>query len=153
MRRRESGVRVPLAADVPCAWRLLLKASADPKLIPLESFSARIATRLWGDGPWLLRRRRPADSGNAPVGRAARSISFGPHRRAAGRSKRDVRLGKSRGTLYAARAARIPRPAASSGRAIVRGEAVADIGQIRIQLDDTKRRLLVKRLGVPMSSH
>ncbi len=37
------------------SWRLLLKASVErPQLIPVDSFLARVAERVWGEGPWLL---------------------------------------------------------------------------------------------------
>jgi len=37
------------------SWRAALKASAErPDLIPAGSFAARIAGRVWGEGPWLL---------------------------------------------------------------------------------------------------
>jgi hypothetical protein len=37
------------------SWVSLLRASIDaPELIPAQSFCARIADRIWGDGPWTL---------------------------------------------------------------------------------------------------
>jgi hypothetical protein len=133
------------------SWRLLLKASAaDPKLIPSSSFAARIATRLWGDGPWLLY-LNPDDSTATDAWRSgvidllANIDDVAPLAHTASVS-----------TKIRALFTRRVRPAFPDPRHIVlqssEQKAAPDIGRIRIQLDDAKRKLLVKRLGVPMSS-
>jgi hypothetical protein len=37
------------------SWQMLVRATADePSLIAPESYTARIADRLWGNGAWLM---------------------------------------------------------------------------------------------------
>jgi hypothetical protein len=56
-RRQGRGVSAPAIESPPMlrrSWFLLLQATAEkPSLIPNDSFSSKIADRLWGSGAWL----------------------------------------------------------------------------------------------------
>jgi hypothetical protein len=153
------------------SWRLLLKASAaDPKLIPSSSFAARIATRLWGDGPWLLYLNPDDDStvdrtavwrsGAINILANIADVKFAAPPPAAMSFRFPLVFPLAPLLGYSAKIralfTRRVRPAFPDPRHIVvqssEQKAAPDIGRVRIQLDDTKRKLLVKRLGVPMSS-
>ncbi len=138
------------------SWRLLLKASAtDPKLIAPSSFAARVATRAWGDGPWLLyfdpddaaatERTTVWQSGAlgllAELGETVRSAPSAPSL-----------FGKARAFFTPMVRRAFPDPLKIEIAHAIAEKAAPDVRKIRAQLDETKCRLLVKRLGVPMSS-
>ena len=138
------------------AWRLLLKASAsDQKLIAPSSFAARIATRLWGDGPWLLYfdpDDAEADERVSPWhGGALELLADIAEKTPSAPSARSL-FGRVR-ALFTPRVRRaFPDPRKFDAVHALAQKTAIDVGKIRAQLDDTKRRQLVKRLGVPMSS-
>ena len=139
------------------SWRLLLKASAaDPKLIAPSSFAARIATRLWGDGPWLLYFDPDDEAATARLlpwhGGALEVLADIAEKGPSAPGARSI-FGKVR-ALFTPRVRRaFPDPRKNiEGMHALTQKAAVDVGKIRAQLDDAKRRLLVKRLGIPMSS-
>lgn len=138
------------------SWRLLLKASAaDPKLIAPGSFAAKIAARLWGDGPWLLffdPDDAAAAEGETVWQHGALELlqDLAAPARPASRGLPWLTRMWGMFTPRVRRAFPDPRDLGVAGAVAER--AVADVGKLRASLDQAKRKLLVKRLGIPMSS-
>jgi hypothetical protein len=135
------------------SWRLLLKASvANASLIAAQSFAARVGTRIWGDGPWLIylasEDSMAAERVNAWQNNALDILSDVAQKEPPAPPSFFLKM---RGLVTRRVRTPFPDPKLVAVRAL--DERVAtDVGKIRAQLDDSKRRLLVKRLGVPMSS-
>jgi hypothetical protein len=160
--------------DVPpmltASWRLLLKASAQqPELIPRGSLGEQVAMRLWGDGAWL----QWLDPATDPVDREAAWQA---------NAKRMLiyleQAAKSSGYRLAAQTPAPERKKFNFGDWVTRtvdgfvkknpkytpiGEFVresveaADEGvfqaqRLRLRLDGSARRKLVKQLGIPMAA-
>jgi hypothetical protein len=164
------------------SWRLLLKASAQqPDLIPAESFLARVAERVWGEGPWMLwvapdipeivdrsalwqtKARELFSSIDitlrlsklAPSPTAFSAIFAAAPSPLAAAAPSPLGIGAAfvpkLKSLFARRS-RTPFPDLQNlGGRAIREEAV-DQRPVPITLNDDQRRALVKRLGIPMSS-
>jgi hypothetical protein len=147
------------------SWRLLLKAGADrPGLVPADSLCARVATRLWGDGPSLLFLDPNVTDG---IDRAA--ILQSALRQALTTIEKEVRQPAAASkTTFATpvvnalrwvksiftRRVRHDFPQLVSAPATPDAEPVSspDLVSLAKRLDAEGRRKLVKHLGVPMSS-
>lgn len=137
-------------------WRRLLKASAEePHLVPPDSFAARAAERLWGDGPWLLYFDPDAED---PVDRAALWQATAREALAQLTAPPRVELpppGFLRGMFRKVKSLFIRRARRAFPDlrvALQRTETTPiDLATLKTRLDDKARRTLVKRLGIPMS--
>jgi hypothetical protein len=137
------------------SWRLLLKASAaDPRLIAPSSFAASVATRQWGEGPWFLY-FDPADAAATArmtgwhSGALELLADIGEAKPSAEAPSLFTKLRALVTPLDRTPFPKVPRVEVAQAFA---AKAAVDVGKIRAQLDDATRKLLVKRLGVPMSS-
>lgn len=80
----------PMPPMLRSSWQLVIDKSVEhPGIIPMDSYSARIATLTWGGGAWLVWKAPPAET--RPV-RAARSMASG---------KSSVAFGADRGKQIA----------------------------------------------------
>jgi hypothetical protein len=68
----------PMPPMLRSSWQLIIDESIEhPEIIPMDSYSARIATRTWGGGAWLVWKAPPAETkpARAAAPMASRSIS------------------------------------------------------------------------------
>jgi hypothetical protein len=153
------------------SWRLLLEASVQqPNLLPAGSFGARVAERVWGEGPWLIwldpdapdtvdraalwqttARVVLSQQGAPPV---AGDVASQPHGTAAP-SRSPTLVGRVFRALrwLVTRRARQPFPdLRHAGLSAVPERIAVDLSAAAAALSEDQRAALVKRLGVPMSS-
>jgi hypothetical protein len=157
------------------SWRLLLKASVQrPEVLPVDSLGARVAERIWGEGPWLLwvdpdtttainhaslwqmaapemlssiDRNRQATRAADGVGSTV-AVSRGPVSTAIAAAAAFLSRVKA---LFTGRSRR-PFPDLRAGvQAAVAERAALDFAGLRARLSDDEWRTLIKRLGVPRS--
>ena len=63
----------PMPPMLRSSWQLIIDESIEhPEIIPIDSYSARIATRTWGGGAWLVWKAPPAEG--KPAHAAAESM-------------------------------------------------------------------------------
>jgi hypothetical protein len=157
------------------SWRLLLKASVQqPNLLPAGSFGARVAERIWGEGPWLLWHDPDAKAtvdrsvlwqttardilsslrfpegtvAAAGVAQVARSVIGTPSPSATGVAALAAKV-----RSFFTRRSRRPFPDLHEAvHRVMAAKDVVALAGVRAVLSEEQRRALVKRLGVPMSS-
>jgi hypothetical protein len=161
------------AFDVPpmltLSWRLLLKATErQPELIPHGSFGAEVAMRLWGDGVWLQWLDPVTDHTDRATAwqeNAKRLLVYleqasksGPHAPPAetATQERKFNFGDWLNRTVDGFVKKNPEHAELAvfvkQSVDAANEAVFDVQRLRLRLDASRRRKLVKQLGIPMAS-
>jgi len=132
------------------SWASLLRASVEiPELIPAQSFCARIADRIWGDGPWTLWADPDQAAAPGPVWHSSATMLL--QNLSAARPAEAPKESNFVKQFFTKRSRR----AFPSGREATRGAATTkvDVQQARDLLrDPNKRKEVVRRLGIPISS-